>query len=1274
MLQSLHYFNPMTRCVYRVALAILLINIVAIFPAFAQGTGCTLACNDLVAIALGSDCEAEVTYDVILEGEENDNICSPNAPTDFQVTVQQFPGGPNIPEVNVVDQSYVGDTLPVTVTHLPSTNFCESAIVVVNQLLPSEVDCPDDIQVPVGISTEPANTGIPVDTDCADLDITYEDERMDMSMMCNAVAVTITRTWSITNPQGQEIECVQEIGILRPDIDNVIFPPNRNGVQEPVLDCADYDLSPDATGLPTVNGDTISLENGLLGLSASFHDKQVDNCGNTFTLIRTWTVVDPCTGDVARDDQIIIVKDTTPPSLTCPSDTIRVSTNSPTECTADVLFPSITATDDCSATLFYQILTPLGTLEGNGGLLLDVPAGVHDITYEVTDECGNTATCTAILVVEDRTGPTILGDDRVTASLNNNGVGVVRPQALVLDVFDNCCEVTLDVKRMNESDSLFRDVLEVTCADIGQDVMVIVRATDCNGNSNFTMVPVEVIDKLPPTIICPPDITLQCTENFLDLSLTGQPEIIASCGAELTASFSDQVQIDDCGQGSILRTWTVDGTGNTPVTCVQRITLVDTVELNITYPPDYTTDQCFVPEDIHPDNLPGPFNAPIINGEECKMLFVGHEDQVLRGDDEACVKILRTWTIIDWCVYQPNSPDSTGLYQGTQTIKIEDNTPPEFRCPDDFTFDISAPGPDTLVLPEVTFDECLKEETQFTVSGDLGPGLVHPDVQVGVYDITYTLTDICGNSRSCTFTVTVTDPSNTVDDFPIARCIQGLTISIMEDGMAEIWANDFDAGSEDDFTPADSLLFRMGPYIDEFQTVPPEEEEMFYSCQDTGIHMIAMWVGDGEGNWDYCLTLLEIIDQDGFCDGSDNDLTVAGQVNSPKGDMVDNIEVKLMNSALPAQMTEEKGNYRFSRVPRGGNYEIYLQGKGEVVNGVSTRDMIKIRKHILGIEHFDSPYKHIAADTDNSGDITTSDLIGIQRIILGIRPDFAEAPSWRFISTYYEMPQVTGSAVPQVPDMLKLEELNRHMFDADFVAVKMGDVNFDAEYVDGEAGPRSGKSIRQLQMDRPRSTRAGAVHVPVRATQAMELTGLQWTLRSLVYDLEGSYIVPGALPELRAHQAGNRLSMSWFSVEPVHIKPGEVLFTIVIPADEVAEESAHWFVLDESRIPSLLFDDKEREYRIAHLEQTVPPTPQLLRVMPNPFRDQTNLSIHLPQPSSVVLRVWSSSGQLVYERREQLGSGAHTWTLHRTDLPARGTYFYAMQADDLRQEGQFIRH
>jgi hypothetical protein len=67
---------------------------------------------------------------------------------------------------------------------------------------------------------------------------------------------------------------------------------------------------------------------------------------------------------------------------------------------------------------------------------------------------------------------------------------------------------------------------------------------------------------------------------------------------------------------------------------------------------------------------------------------------------------------------------------------------------------------------------------------------------------------------------------------------------------------------------------------------------------------------------------------------------------------------------------------------------------------VSVLDILFIRRHILGAEELPKPYYWIAADVNNSGTITTLDLILIQRVILGINNDFANVPPWRFVPKY----------------------------------------------------------------------------------------------------------------------------------------------------------------------------------------------------------------------------------------------------------------------------------
>jgi hypothetical protein len=66
-------------------------------------------------------------------------------------------------------------------------------------------------------------------------------------------------------------------------------------------------------------------------------------------------------------------------------------------------------------------------------------------------------------------------------------------------------------------------------------------------------------------------------------------------------------------------------------------------------------------------------------------------------------------------------------------------------------------------------------------------------------------------------------------------------------------------------------------------------------------------------------------------------------------------------------------------------------------NGVTTYDLVLISQHILSLQPFTSPFQIIAADANNSGSVTTFDIIDIRKVILGITPNFSSNKSWRYI-------------------------------------------------------------------------------------------------------------------------------------------------------------------------------------------------------------------------------------------------------------------------------------
>ena len=62
----------------------------------------------------------------------------------------------------------------------------------------------------------------------------------------------------------------------------------------------------------------------------------------------------------------------------------------------------------------------------------------------------------------------------------------------------------------------------------------------------------------------------------------------------------------------------------------------------------------------------------------------------------------------------------------------------------------------------------------------------------------------------------------------------------------------------------------------------------------------------------------------------------------------------------------------------GGTYEVIPEKNDDLLNGVTTYDLVLIQKHILGIDQFSSPYKVIAADIDHNNKLTAIDLVELR--------------------------------------------------------------------------------------------------------------------------------------------------------------------------------------------------------------------------------------------------------------------------------------------------------
>src|SRR5690606_34780064 len=141
----------------------------------------------------------------------------------------------------------------------------------------------------------------------------------------------------------------------------------------------------------------------------------------------------------------------------------------------------------------------------------------------------------------------------LTVSLTIAGSATINATSFDAGSYDNCCLDRFEVKRMGEPDSEFGPTETFTCSDGNDSVLVIVRVYDCEGNYNECMVQVDVQDKLPPNMICPPMKTLGCKDDVFNFVVTGNPIVVDACPL-LRVNFSDVDMRDRCGIGKITRT------------------------------------------------------------------------------------------------------------------------------------------------------------------------------------------------------------------------------------------------------------------------------------------------------------------------------------------------------------------------------------------------------------------------------------------------------------------------------------------------------------------------------------------------------------------------------------------------------------------------------------------------------------------------------------------------------------------------------------------------
>jgi hypothetical protein len=706
-------------------------------------TSSSLTCNNLSFFSLSDDdCTDEITADLILLGNYG---CF----DDYSVHLTNAIG--NISYGNTVTAANIGQTLTVTVTHLPSGNSCWGQIKIEDKL-PPVMSCADLLLPCNTPKLEPGyleSIGIPnafpTVTDCQNYTLTYIDTEAAQNCASGLTKI-ITRKWTAVDASGNSATCTQTIRLFRTTLADLVPPPNYDDFGAPSFPCGSAYPTPEWIESQGLQGFPyfFTYPNGC-DIEWTYNDVVIPVCDGTYKIRREWTIIDDCAGASLTYIQYVKVADKLGPTFACPAN-LTVSTE-PYQCCAIVDLPDVVLNDNCSdinnltgmltVRDFYtneivNMLTLSGTIgatnsSGTAGIFGNttcLPLGTHTVRYNAQDDCGNTNSCQYSLTVRDFVPPTAncvqfttvsLGQDSPTDCYEPSadgcegaGVAWLKASALNNNSFDNCNGLKFTVQRMapysdcieglshddcygpNFSEytlaTLELDSLKFYCCEVGTSQMVIFRVyqTDLNGNLmvdgsgqlivSSCMVEVEVQDKIRPTCVAPSDVTVSCEQFDPTLWPYGLPSKSDNCCLETPATMPgggsatglvkpwlpvpnecglieqrDYTLFDTtCHRGTITRRFrTYDCHGNSFTPCQQRIVVTYEQDYFVKFPADVIATSC---------DGAAPFGEPTFFGEDCELLATSYEDEIFTVVPDACFKIERTWSVINWCTYNPNVP------------------------------------------------------------------------------------------------------------------------------------------------------------------------------------------------------------------------------------------------------------------------------------------------------------------------------------------------------------------------------------------------------------------------------------------------------------------------------------------------------------------------------------------------------------------------------------------------------------------------------------------
>jgi hypothetical protein len=497
----------------------------------------------------------------------------------------------------------------------------------------------------------------------------------------------------------------------------------------------------------------------------------------------------------------------------------------------------------------------------------------------------------------------------------------------------------------------------------------------------------------------------------------------------------------------------------------------------------------------------------------------------------------------------------------------------------------------------------------------------------------------------------------------------------------EIWSKDYDLGAYDNCS-ATPLIFTFGGFplninsehyfkenasgnavpatlaeynagIAQLWQPSQSSSAMLFDCEDKGVNEVIIHVYDEYGNGSQCIVNIDIQSNSGLCP-EDDGLNIAGRISQMNGDPFMDASVYL-DADLPEfprlQISDADGQYAFNNLITQTDYLVSPEYNVDYLNGVSTLDIVLIQRHILGLSAFDNPYYYLAADINDSGTITASDLVQLRKLILGFYQELPNNDSWRFVPLHED---IDNNNIYYLSDHITVGDFDISLNEIDFTAVKIGDVNLSASHNvrnNPESDARNNTEV-SIEMSDILLLEGETVRIPVYAADFDALYGIQFGLDYDDKHLMLKDLISGTLDVSSQNvynEKAGAINFSWNeAMEARKVNAESPLFYLEFEVVNSGNLSELISINDKQLAPQLINKDLDiNPLTIKFTKENLDVVVTQLTVSqnhPNPFSDKTVVSYNLPKSGDINIKVTDMLGKTIEDMTFFQWKGSHEYT------------------------------